>query len=304
MTTRILILGSSGMLGSAVQSEIVHEHLGETIHHNSTICDLRNQSETNYLIHYVKPEVVYNCAGVVGGIKHNMSNQYVFGYDNTLIGLNIIDSLLRHNVKYFYNVASSCMYPRDCKQPMKEEYLFKGELEPTNRSYALAKLTIANLVNEARTKFDMRYISFVPCNLYGYGDDFNTFSGHVMASLIAKFMNEDENVIVMGDGTARRELMHVTDAAKIIVKASLVLSDPIINVGTGTDISIAELAQIIKKATNSMAKIIFDKSAAAGMPQKLLDISKIMKLNIPLKYDIQRGVEFMVQEFKRQNIWK
>jgi len=277
------------MVGSAIFRDIKKNQPDDNIIVQSrSELDLLDQSKTLDFFDKNKIDEVYLCAAKVGGIKANSSYPYEFLYENMQMELNLINSAIRKNVPKLLFLGSSCIYPKHSKQPIKEEYLLSGRLEETNEPYALAKISGIKLCESANIQFGLDYRSLMPTNLYGPGDLFDLENSHVLPALISKFVdavqNNNEKVTVWGSGTARREFLHVDDLAKAAVyflnmdqdkfweKNSKNISH--INIGTGLDISILELAHLIKKITKFKGEISLDKTKPDGMPQKLLNIDK------------------------------
>jgi GDP-L-fucose synthase len=245
-----------------------------------------------------QPDRVFHCAGLVGGIKKNMENPLSFLIKNTQMGINLIDACTRHRVKHFYNISSSCVYPRECQQPMREEMLGSGPLEPTNLGYALAKMHVIEAVRMARAMgFD--YKSMMPCNLYGPGDTFGE-GGHVLASLVKKLCdakrNQLDEVIIWGTGVPRREFLHTTDAADAIVAATAI-DAPEINIGSGVDIEIFALAARIANIVGWKGTYKFDTTKPGGMPRKLLDTRLLNDIQWKQKISLDEGIEQLVKEY-------
>jgi len=279
------------MVGSAIHRNIKKNYPNDNIIvQTRSELDLLDQSKTLNFFDKNEIDEVYLCAAKVGGIKANSSYPYEFLYENMQMELNLINSAIKKNIPKLLFLGSSCIYPKYSKQPIKEEYLLSGKLEETNEPYALAKISGIKLCESANSQFGLDYRSLMPTNLYGPGDLFDLENSHVLPALISKFVdavqNNNERVFVWGSGTARREFLHVDDLAKAAVyfmnmdknKFWKMNDDNVshINIGTGLDISILELAQLIKQITNFKGEIFLDKTKPDGMPQKLLNIEKAM----------------------------
>ena len=293
---KTLVLGGSGLLGSAIVRKLQRDNV-EVISFSSKDCDLVNpeKDELIKIFKKIKPEAIYHCAGFVGGIGANLANPYEFLFHNAKMAVNVIDAAVSCNIYRLFYMSSSCVYPAHCDQPMKEDHILTGIVEDTNRGYAVAKLLGMEATREARKKTGGNYISMIPCNLYGSNDDFSE-RGHVISSIIHKIKEakakKKNSITIWGDGTPRREFLHVDDAAEIIIFAAQNISADYINIGSGKDISIYELAQKILKLDNSEnISIDFDFSKPNGMMKKCLDISKIAKFGWKPKISLDQGIE-------------
>ena len=312
----IAVFGASGMLGSAVVNKLDDSnHVSEPTHDEF---DLTSSESCDLFFDRNSPDTVIMCAGKVGGIKANMEDPLGFLNENLMMTMNVINSCARNGVETFINVASSCMYPRECIQPMKEEYLLGGNLEPTNEGYALAKLVGVKLTEYYRKQKNLNYISIIPCNLYGPDDNW-TESGHVMTALI-KNINEAATEMQMagmldytpalsrtkltirGSGKAKREFLHTEDAAYgIAFILDVMHTDPhllkkwdYINLGSGVDYSIKELATKICRAFDYEPEFVFDRSFPDGMPRKVLNVDRITSLGWEPKIHIDDGILEMI----------
>lgn len=293
---KTLVFGGSGLLGSAIVRKLQRDNV-EVISFSSKDCDLVNLSNPNEVervIRCVMPNTIYHCAGLVGGIGANIERPYEFLMNNAKMAINVIDAAVSCDIENFYYMSSSCAYPAQCIQPMKEEYIGSGSVEETNGGYALAKILGMEATKLARKKTGGNYHSYIPCNLYGGNDDFSE-RGHVISSLItkikeAKTLNSD-SITIWGDGTPRREFLHVDDAADAIIFSAHNISDDYINIGSGEDISIYELTQKILKLSDSRnISIEFDLSKPNGMMKKCLDISKITEIGWKPKISLDDGI--------------
>ena len=283
-----LILGATGMLGSAMM-----RRLPGSIGISSKDCDLLNQRQVHEIFDF-DFDVIYHCAGLVGGIMDNMNNQYYFLMDNARMALNVIDMARTCGVEKVYYISSSCVYPNACEQPMKEKHILTGPVEPTNGGYAMAKLVGMEAARYAG------YVSMIPCNLYGPKDNFSE-SGHVLASLVRKVCDAQKNgkssITVWGDGTARREFLHVDDCADAIVAATQ-LDGPYINIGSGEDITIHDLARLIAEVAGWNGDIVFDTSKPNGMMRKLLDTSLLDSIGWKQKISLTAGISQMISDYR------
>jgi GDP-L-fucose synthase len=292
---KTIVFGGTGMLGRALTERLKQD--GPVLSIGGGYCDMTQLDQIEFVIDE-QPDRVFHCAGLVGGIKKNMENPLSFLIKNTQMGINLIDVCTRHRVKHLYNISSSCVYPRECQQPMREEMLGSGPLEPTNLGYALAKMHVIEAVRMARAMgFD--YKSMMPCNLYGPGDTFGE-GGHVLASLVKKFCdakrNQLDEVEIWGTGTPRREFLHTADAADAIVAATAI-DAPEINIGSGVDIEIFALAARVANVVGWKGNYKFDITKPDGMPRKLLDTRLLNDIQWKQKISLDDGIEQLVKEY-------
>ena len=294
--SKIFIAGRGGQVGSAIERKLIAEGYRNIIGLRSRELDMREQSLTREYFEKEKPEYVILAAAKVGGIMANIQAPAEFLYDNLAIQNNIIECSRIFGVKKLLFLASSCIYPRLSPQPMKEEYLMDGKVEPTNEGYAIAKIAGLKLCEMYNRQYGTDYISVMPCNIYGYGDNFSPTKSHVVAALIRKVhdakVNEAKTIPMWGTGVARRELMFVDDLAD----ACFYLFDnysgnEFFNVGTGVDVSIKELVELIMDVEDYHAELVFDPSKPDGMPQKLLDVSKLVEAGWTAKTSLREGLE-------------
>lgn len=258
--------------------------------------DLRNQADVEDFFAEEKPEYVVLAAAKVGGIMANIEKPAEFLYDNLAIQNNIIHSSYKNNVKKLLFLGSSCIYPRLSPQPMKEEYLLDGKVEPTNEGYAIAKIAGMKLCEMYNRQYGTNYISVMPCNLYGPGDNFDKLHSHVVPALIRKFheakLYNEKEVSIWGTGSARRELLFVEDLADACLYLMENFSGSnFFNIGTGRDISIKDLSELIKDITGYKGNVVFDIAKPDGMPQKLLDVTNIKKAGWHYKTKLRDGLE-------------
>jgi GDP-L-fucose synthase len=292
---KTIVFGGTGMLGRALTERLKQD--GPVLSIGGGYCDMTQLDQIEFVIDE-QPDRVFHCAGLVGGIKKNMENPLSFLIKNTQMGINLIDVCTRHRVKHLYNISSSCVYPRECQQPMREEMLGSGPLEPTNLGYALAKMHVIEAVRMARAMgFD--YKSMIPCNLYGPGDTFGE-GGHVLASLVKKFCdakrNQLDEVEIWGTGTPRREFLHTADAADAIVAATAIDASEI-NIGSGVDIEIFALAARVANVVGWKGNYKFDITKPDGMPRKLLDTRLLNDIQWKQKISLDDGIEQLVKEY-------
>ena len=305
--TKIFIAGHRGMVGSAIERALLSMDFENILTTSSRDLDLRNQADVNFFFQSEKPEIVILSAAKVGGIYANSIYKADFIYDNLMIESNVIHASYINQVKKLLFLGSSCIYPKLAPQPLKEEYLLSGYLEPTNQSYAIAKIAGIELCDSYRHQYGCDFISVMPTNLYGPNDNYDAQNSHVIPALLRKFiLAKNENlsyVKVWGTGTPRREFMHVDDLAGacLFLLENYSESGPI-NVGWGEDISIQELARLISHLVGFKGDIEFDTTKPDGTPRKLMDTNKLQKLGWFPKITLNDGLMSVISEltdFKR-----
>jgi len=303
----ILVAGATGLAGSAIVREL-NRLKKEVIGISSKDLDLLDRNATFQYFQNLKPSIVIDAAAKVGGIHANNTHPVEFLSNNIQIQTNLMDASHAVSVKQFVFLGSNCIYPKNCPQPIKEEYILTGVLEPTNSAYAIAKLAGIELIKSYRKEFGHRWFSVMPINLYGPNDNFDLENSHVFPALIRKFtdavIDKSNTVTVWGSGRPRREFLHVDDLAKAIVLClEKYDSDQHINIGTGSDITISELAEKISKISGFKGEIKWDSNREDGTPQKVLDIEKITKLGwkptITLEQGIKSTIEWYLQNAER-----
>lgn len=290
------------MVGSACWQLLEKKGYKNLIGKSSKGLDLIDQQATAQFFKKEKPEVVIDAAAKVGGIWVNNQYPYEFLMDNMLIQNNLIRSSLINNVKKFIFLGSSCIYPKMAPQPLKEEYLLSGPLEPTNQWYAIAKISGVKLIEAIRTQYKKDYVALMPTNLYGPGDNFDLETSHVLPAMLRKFHEAKENnhapVTLWGSGTPLRELLHVDDLAEAIVfSIENSLEESLYSVGSGEEISIKELALLIKEIVGHRGEIIWDKSKPDGTPRKLLDSTKFKNLGWESIISLENGIKKTYSNF-------
>ena len=304
-SSKIFISGHKGMVGSALLNKLISIGYNNIILKSKSELDLRNQSEVDSFFKIEKPEYVFLIAAKVGGIGANMKYPAEFLYDNLMIQSNIIHCSYKYTVKKILFLGSSCIYPKDSPQPMKEEYLLTGPLEPTNEGYAIAKISGLKLLDYYNKQYGLSYLSLMPSNLYGPGDSFDPNHSHVLSATVKKFvdavLDKKEEVTMWGTGTARREFLHVEDLSEIIIYLleKDIHIDNFINVGPGVDISIKELAELIAKMTGYIGTINWDTSKPNGMLKKCMEVSKMKSLGIEPKISLEIGIPKMIEDYKK-----
>src|SRR5262245_22826415 len=292
---RIFVAGHGGLVGSAILRRLSGDAYHNVVTATRQQLDLRDQAAVNYWFRANRPEYVFLVAGTVGGILANSMRPAEFLYDNMMIHATVVHAAHLYGVRRLLYLGSSCIYPRECSQPMTEEALLTGRLEPTNEPYAVAKIAGIKLCQAYRKQYGCDFISAMPTNLYGPNDNFDLTSSHVLPALIRKFHDarlagEDE-VVVWGSGTPRREFLHVDDLADacVFLINSYDAADHI-NVGTGEDLTIRELAEMIRETVHPAARIVFDTSKPDGAPRKLLDVSRLRALRWHHQIELRDGI--------------
>jgi GDP-L-fucose synthase len=301
--SRIFIAGHNGMVGSSIVRLLQKEGYHNLLLQNRQELDLKNQNQVESYFYNFKPEFVFLCAAKVGGIQSNIKHPGTFLFDNLQIQNNIIESARNNGIKKLLFLGSSCIYPKECIQPMKEDDILTGKLEPTNEGYAISKIAGLKLVEGYRKEFGFNGISLMPCNLYGPNDSFDLAHSHVLSALVKRFVDAvDEGtseIILWGTGNARREFMHVDDLAY----ASYYMMNnynetDFINIGWGTDISIKELAYLIARLTHFDGQISWDKTKPDGMLKKCLDVNKMKDYGFSPKISLETGIVDMINIYK------
>ena len=305
LESKIFVAGHGGLVGSALVRTLEKRGYKNLILETRTGLDLLKQSAVETFFATEQPEYVFLAAAKVGGIMANSTYPVDFIYQNLMIQTNIIHHAYKSGVKKLLFLGSSCIYPRNSPQPIKEEYLMTGALEPTNRAYATAKITGIIMCQSYNQQYGTNFISLMPTNLYGPNDNFDPESSHVIPALIIKFhdakINKQKEVTLWGTGSVRREFLHVDDLARAALFLMNKYDDlEIINVGIGKDITIKELANIIKKVVSYEGKIIWDTTKPDGMPRKLLDISKISVLGWQYEIKLEDGIKATYDWFKKK----
>jgi len=299
-TTKIYIAGQRGMVGSAIWRALEYKGYNNLIGRTSKELDLRNQKAVEEFFAKEKPQVVIDAAARVGGILANNDYPYNFLMENLQIQNNLIDSALEAEVEKFIFLGSSCIYPKLAPQPLKEEYLLTGSLEPTNEWYAIAKIAGVKACEAIRKQYGKDFVSLMPTNLYGSHDNFDLKTSHVLPAMIRKFHEAkvkqqqtgvSEPVVLWGSGSPKREFLHVDDMAKAVVfSLENEMKEHLYNVGTGIDLSIKELALTIQKITNHQGEIQWDDSKPDGTPRKLLDVSRLNQAGWKHQIELEEGI--------------
>jgi GDP-L-fucose synthase len=294
---KIYVAGHHGLVGSAIIRRLKDEGYKNLIVRTSKELDLRNQKKVEDFFISENPEYVFLAAAKVGGIYANNTFPADFIYENLAIQNNVIHQSYLNGVKKLLFLGSSCIYPKYAKQPMKEESLLTGELEPTNEPYAIAKIAGIKMCQSYNRQYGTNYISVMPTNLYGPNDNFDLENSHVLPALIRRFheakLNNQKEVQIWGTGTPRREFLHVDDLAEASTYLMMknIETNDIINIGTGTDITIKELALLIKNVVGFTGEITFDTSKPDGTPRKLLNTNKLAELGWKSKIHLEEGIK-------------
>ena len=304
--SKIYIVGHMGLVGSSLVRKFKIEGYTSIIGHKSTELDLRNQANVNEYFQINKPDYVIHAAGKVGGIKANNTYRAEFIYDNIMMEANVIHAAHIHKVKKLLFLGSSCIYPKIAPQPIKEEYLNTGYLEPTNQPYAIAKIAGIEMCESYRAQYGCNFISAMPTNLYGTNDNYHPENSHVLPALIRRIIlakkNNDPSVVIWGTGTPRREFMHVDDLADACYFLLQNYNEPgHVNIGWGSDVSIKQVAETIASEVGYKGVFEFDTTKPDGTPRKLLDTTKINNLgwkpSIKLEDGIRRTIEEVTDKF-------
>ena len=305
-TDKIYIAGHRGMVGSALERKLLASGYLNIITRSSKDLDLRNQEAVNKYFELEKPEIVILAAAKVGGIHANNTYRAEFLYDNLMMEANIIHAAYLNKVKKLLFLGSSCIYPKLAPQPLKEEYLLSGYLEPTNQPYAIAKIAGIELCDSYRAQYGCNYISAMPTNLYGTNDNYHPENSHAFPALIRRiilaYKNNESNVTVWGTGKPRREFMHVDDIADACFFLLERYNEAgIVNIGWGVDVSIKEIAELIAAEVGYIGNLVFDTDKPDGTPRKLMDTTKINNLgwkpSITLKEGIKRTIAEVTDNF-------
>jgi GDP-L-fucose synthase len=302
-TAKIYIAGHRGMVGSAIERKLKEEGYNNILKRTSAELDLRNQQAVNNFFELEKPDYVILAAAKVGGIHANNTYRAEFIYENLMIEANVIHAAYLNNVNKLLFLGSSCIYPKLAPQPIKEEYLLSGYLENSNKPYAIAKIAGVELCNSYRAQYGCNFISAMPTNLYGTNDNYHPENSHVLPALIRKIVlakkNDEPTVTIWGTGKPRREFLHVDDLADACFFLLRKYDESeIINIGSGKEISIKELAEFISYELNYSGIFIFDNEKEDGTPRKLLDTGKINNLGWKASIELREGISRTIKEFK------
>lgn len=299
---KIYIAGHRGMVGSAIHRKLAKEGYTDIVTRSSKELDLRDQVAVQAFFDLEKPDYVFLAAAKVGGIVANNTYRADFLYENLAIQNNVIHQSYKHGVKKLMFLGSSCIYPKLAPQPLKEEYLLTGLLEETNEPYAIAKIAGIKMCEAYRAQYGCNFISVMPTNLYGFNDNYHPENSHVLPALIRRFheakINSAPQVTIWGSGSPLREFLFADDLAEACYYLMQHYDEPsLINIGTGEDISIKDLALLIKKVIGYEGALTFDSSKPDGTPRKLMDVSKLHKLGWKHKVELEQGIKLAYEDF-------
>lgn len=305
LNSKIYVAGHTGLVGSALKNHLENQGYSNLIIQHSTELDLRNQSDVNAFFEHEKPDYVFLAAAKVGGILANNTYRAEFIYDNLTIATNVIHAAYCHDVTKLLFLGSSCIYPRNATQPLQEEFLLSGMLEETNEPYAVAKIAGIKLCEAYRDQYGCNFISMMPTNLYGPNDNFDLETSHVLPALIRKFhdakVKNSPFVEIWGSGSPKREFLHVDDLAHACVYLMKNYDGrELLNIGTGNDISIKDLALLIKDIVGYSGELRFDTSKPDGTPRKVLDVSKLHALGFRHSIELKDGVKQVYSQYASQ----
>ncbi len=300
--SKIYVAGHRGMVGSAIVRELERQGYTNIITRTHAELDLCRQADVESFFEEEKPEYVFLAAAKVGGIGTNSIHPADFMYDNILLEFNVINTAWKSGVKKLEFIGSSCIYPRLCNQPMKEEYLLTGSLEPTNEAYALAKIVGLRYCEYLNRQYGTGYISIMPCNIYGINDNYSKETSHVLPAMIRRFHEAKENnysvVTCWGDGSAYREFLYADDLADAsIYFMNYYDGSETVNIGSGRDVTIKELAELVAQTIGYNGKIRWDTSRPNGMPKKLLDVAKATNFGWIYKTELRDGIRLAYEDF-------
>ena len=304
---KIYVAGNTGLVGSAIVRKLTSEGYENLVFTPWPEYDLRNQQQVEEFFAKQKPEYVFLAAAKVGGILANSTYPAEFIYDNLMIAANVIHGSYQFGAKKLLNLGSSCIYPKHALQPLKEEYLLTGPLEPTNEPYGIAKIAAIKLCRYYNEQYDTNFISVMPTNLYGPGDNFDLETSHVLPALIRKFyeakINNHPEVVLWGTGKPRREFLYVDDLADAVIFLMQQYDakdiGEFINIGTGEDITIKDLAELIREVIEYNGNIVWDQTKPDGTPRKLLSVDKINKIGWLNKTDLKSGIKATYRFYKQ-----
>jgi GDP-L-fucose synthase len=302
---RVYIAGHRGLVGSALVRALTKRGFTHLITSSVDEIDLRRQHEVEAFVREQQPDYIIIAAARVGGIHANATMPASFLYDNVMIATNCIEAAYKNKVKKLLFLGSSCIYPRDCLQPIKEEYLLTGSLESTNEAYAIAKIAGIKLCAAYRKQYGVNFISCMPTNLYGPGDNFDEITGHVIPALIARMVRAQEEhkqeVVIWGSGSPRRDVVFVDDCAEaLIFLMDHYDAEQFLNIGSGTDYTIAELARMIQEIVGFEGRLLFDPTKPEGTPRKILAINRLQSLGWYPSISLQDGLKRTVTWYKQQ----
>jgi GDP-L-fucose synthase len=303
-TDKIYVAGHKGMVGSAIIRRLQKDGFTNLLTRGSKELDLKSQADVQDFFRQERPDYVFLAAAKVGGIMANNTYRAEFLYDNIMIQSNVIDAAYRADVKKLMFLGSSCIYPKMAPQPLNEDSLLTGPLEPTNEPYAIAKITGIKMCDAYRDQYGCNFISVMPTNLYGPNDNYDLNNSHVLPALIRKFheakVNNTDSVLLWGTGTPRREFLHADDVAGACLFLMQNFNEPgLVNVGVGEDLEIRELAALIKKIVGYTGEIKYDTSKPDGTPRKIMDVSKLHGLGWKASIGLEDGIRGVYEEYRK-----
>jgi len=306
--SKIYVAGHRGMVGSAIVRKLESEGYSNIVKRRSSELDLRDQSAVNAFFENERPEFVFMSAAKVGGIVANNTYRADFIYDNMMIEANVIHASYSYQVKKMLFLGSSCIYPKLAPQPLKEEYLLEGYLEPTNEPYAIAKIAGIKMSEAFRDQYGCNFISAMPTNLYGPNDNYDLQNSHVLPALLRKFhaavQEGRKEVEIWGTGSPRREFLHVDDLADACVFLMNEYDEKgFVNVGTGSDVSIKELAEMVARVTRFEGELVFDTSKPDGTPRKLMDSGRLHRLGWKHRIELEEGIRAVYNDVKDSELF-
>ncbi|RLJ73903.1 GDP-L-fucose synthase family protein [Pedobacter alluvionis] len=306
-TDKIYIAGHKGMVGSAIMRNLLADGYENVITRTSSELDLRDGIAVSKFFDMERPDYVFLAAAKVGGIIANNTYRADFLYENLMIQNNVIHQAYLKQVKKLMFLGSSCIYPKLAPQPLKEEYLLTGELEPTNEPYAIAKIAGIKMCDAYRDQYGCNFVSVMPTNLYGPNDNYDLHNSHVLPAMLRKFItankNGDTNVVIWGTGTPKREFLHADDLAEACIYLMRNYNEPgLVNIGVGEDISILELARLVKDIVGFEGEILTDTSKPDGTPRKLMNVDKLNGFGWKAKISLRDGISKVYEEIKN-NDW-
>ena len=307
LNKKVYLTGHNGMVGQFTLLELNNKGYSKIFTTSSKDLDLRDQKAVDNYFDINRPEIVIHIAAKVGGIASNIQSPADYLYDNIMMQTNIFSACVKYKIEKVIFLGSSCIYPKNCDQPMKENYLLTGLLEPTNEFYSIAKIAGLKLLEAYKLQYNLNSISLMPSNIYGPNDSFDLKHAHVLSSLVKRFTdakkNNDSNIILWGTGIARREFTYVSDISRAI---SYFLENDInenfINIGTGLDISIKELAELIQKKINYNGTIIWDLNKPDGMLKKCLDVTKMINYGFTTEISLENGIDNVINSYNNKFI--
>lgn len=307
-TDKIYIAGHRGMVGSAIKRNLEAAGFNNIITRTSKELDLRDAAAVADFFKAEKPDYVFLAAAKVGGIVANNTYRADFLYENLMIQNNVIHQAYLSNVSKLMFLGSSCIYPKMAPQPLKEEYLLTGELEPTNEPYAIAKIAGIKMCDAYRDQYGCNFVSVMPTNLYGPNDNYDLNNSHVLPAMLRKFIvakqNGDQSVTIWGTGTPKREFLHADDLAEACVYLMNNYNEPgLVNIGVGEDVSILDLARLVKEIVGFEGEILTDKTKPDGTPRKLMDVTKLNAMGWKASTSLKEGIQKVYNEVKN-NDWQ